>query len=156
MADVSHSGAIYTISASKTTAGVPVPITAFPKDTDPFDVPNSDIADMEIGTNGDDISWTVQNPVESSLAIIPATDDHEILQTIYAANRSEKGSPSANDQITLVRILPNGETTTLKGKIVNGPATTSLGSSGKIKTPVYSFKWFKVFRTPAINIETGF
>lgn len=156
MADTSHNGAIYTISASNTLANVPVPISAFPKDTDPFDVPNTDIADMEIGTNGDVISWTVQNPVESTLAVIPATDDHEILQTIYNANRSEKGSASANDVITLVRILPNGETTTMKGKITSGPATTSLASSGKIKTPTYGFKWFKIFRTPAINIEVGF
>lgn len=156
MADTSHNGAIYTISASNTLANVPVPISAFPKDTDPFDVPNTDIADMEIGTNGDEISWTVQNPVESTLAVIPATDDHEILQTIYDANRSEKGKPSAKDVITLVRVLPNGETTTMKGKITSGPATTSLASSGKIKTPTYGFKWFKIFRTPAVNIEAGF
>ncbi|AHK11691.1 hypothetical protein S141_45 [Shewanella sp. phage 1/41] len=156
MADTSHNGAIYTISASKTLANVPVPISAFPKDTDPFDVPNTDISDMEIGTNGDEITWSIQNPVESTLAVIPATDDHEILQTIYNANRSEKGSPGAKDVITLVRILPNGETTTMKGRITSGPATTSLASSGKIKTPTYGFKWFKVFRTPAINIEVGF
>ena len=156
MADTSHNGAIYTISASKTFANVPLPISAFPKDTDPFDVPNTDIADMEIGTNGDDISWDVINPIEASLAIIPATDDHEILQTICNANRAEKGSPSARDKITLVRILPNGETTTMKGRMTSGPATTSLASSGKIKTPVYMFKWYKVFRTPALLIETGF
>lgn len=156
MADVSHNGAIYTISASNTLANVPVPISAFPKDTDPFDVPNTDIADLEIGTNGDSIGWTVQNPVESTLAVIPATDDHEIFQTIYNANRSEKGKRGANDVITLVRILPNGETTTMKGRITSGPATTSLASSGKIKTPTYGFKWFKIFRTPAINIEVGF
>ena len=156
MSDTSHNGAIYTISASKTFANVPIPITAFPKDTDPFDVPNTDIADLEIGTNGDAISWTVQNPIESSIAVIPATDDHEILQTIYNANRAEKGSPSANDVITIVRILPNGETTTMKGKITSGPATTSLASSGKIKTPVYGFKWFKVFRKETLNFEAGF
>ena len=156
MADVSHNGAIYTISASNTFANLPLPITAFPKDTDPFDVPSTDIGDVEIGTNGDPVSWSVQNPVDSSLAVIPATDDHELLQTIYNANRSEKGSPSRNDVITLVRILPNGETTTMKGKITGGPATTSLASSGKIKTPVYTFKWYKVFRTPALNIEVGF
>lgn len=156
MADTSHNGAIYTIHAPAGTAGLPLPISAFPKDTDPFDVPNTDIADLEIGTNGDAIGWTVQNPVESSLAVIPATDDHEIMQNIYNANRAEKGKRGANDVITLVRILPNGETTTMKGKITSGPATTSLASSGKIKTPVYSFKWFKIFRTPAINIEVGF
>lgn len=156
MADVSHNGAIYTISASNTFANVPLPITAFPKDTDPFDVPNTDICDLELGTNGDAISWTVQNPIESSLSVIPATDDHETLQAIYNANRTEKGSPSANDQITLVRILPNGETTTLKGIMTSGPATTSLASSGKIKTPVYMFKWFRAFRTPALNIAIGF
>jgi hypothetical protein len=156
MADTSHNGAIYTIAASKTFGNVPIPISAFPKDTDPFDVPNTDIADLELGTNGDPISWTVNNPIETTQAIIPATDDHEILQTIYDANRAEKGKPSANDQITIVRILPNGETTTMKGKMTSGPATTSLGSAGKIKTPVYGFKFYKVFRTPAINIEAGF
>lgn len=156
MADVSHNGAIYTISASNTTAGIPIPITAFPKDTDPFDVPNTDIGDMEIGTNGDEIYWSVQNPVESTCAIIPATDDHEIMQRICDANRSEKGSKAAKDKITIVRILPNGETTTMKGRITNGPTTTSLSSSGKIKTPTYSFKFFKVFRTPALDIEVGF
>ena len=135
---------------------MPLPISAFAKDTDPFDVPNVDIAEMEIGTNGDAISWSVQNPIPASISVIPATDDHEILQTIFNANRSEKGSPSANDTITLVRILPNGETTTMKGRITSGPTTTSLASSGKIKTPVYGFMWFKSFRTPAILIETGF
>ena len=71
MADVSHNGAIYTISASNTFANLPLPITAFPKDTDPFDVPSTDIGDVEIGTNGDPVSWSVQNPVDSSLAVIP-------------------------------------------------------------------------------------
>lgn len=156
MADVSHNGALYTIAASNTTAGIPIPITAFPKDTDPFDVPNTDIGDMEIGTNGDEIFWSVINPIESTCAIIPGTDDHEIMQTILNANRAEKGKSSAKDKITVVRVLPNGETTTMKGRITNGPATTSLASSGKIKTPTYMFKWFKVFRTPALNIEIGF
>lgn len=156
MADTSHNGAIYTIAASNTTAGIPIPISAFPKDTDPFDVPNTDIGDMEIGTNGDEIYWSVTNPVESTCAIIPATDDHEIMQRIYDANRSEKGGSSAKDKITVVRVLPNGETTTMKGRITSGPATTSLASSGKIKTPTYGFKFFKVFRTPALNIEVGF
>lgn len=156
MADTSHNGAVYTIAASNTTAGIPIPITAFPKDTDPFDVPNTDIADMELGTNGDEISWSVQNPVESTCAIIPATDDHEIMQRILDANRPEKGNKSARDKITVVRVLPNGETTTMKGRITSGPATTSLASSGKIKTPTYMFKFFKVFRTPALDIEVGF
>jgi hypothetical protein len=156
MADTSHNGAVYTIAASKTTAGVPIPMTAFPKDTDPFAVPNSDIADMEIGTNGDEITWGVQNVVESTCALIPATDDHEIMQRICDANRAEKGKISAKDKITVVRVLPNGETTTFKGRMTNGPATTSLSSSGKIATPTYSFKWSKVFRTPAIGINTVF
>ena len=156
MADTSHNGALYTIQASNTTANIPLPISAFPKDTDPFDVPDTDIADMELGTNGDEITWNVQNPVESSCAVIPATDDHEILQRIYDANRSEKGKKSAKDKITVVRVLPNFETTTFKGRIVGGPPTTSLASSGKIKTPVYKYKWYKVFRTPALDIDVSF
>ncbi len=156
MADVSHNGAIYTISASNTNANVPLPISAFPKDTDPFDVPNADIADMELGTNGDEISWNMAVVTESSCAVIPGTDDHETMQRIYDANKASKGKRSAKDLITVVRILPNGETTTFKGRITSGPSTTSLASSGKIKTPVYGFKWFKVFRTPALITDIGF
>ena len=155
MANTSFNGAIYTISASKTTAGIPIPISAFPKDTDPFEVPNSDVADMEIGTNGNEISWTVQNPVETTVAIIPATLDSEIMQRIYDSNRAENGKRSSNDRIVIVRVLPNGETTTLKGRMTSGPATTSLGSSGKIKTPTYGFKFSEVFRTPALDIDLG-
>lgn len=156
MANTSHNGAIFTIAASETTAGIPIPITAFPKDTDPFDVPNTDIGDMELGTNGDEIFWSQTNPVDATCAIIPATDDHEIMQRIFDANRPGKGFSIFKDKITVVRVLPNGETTTMKGRIVSGPATTSLASSGKIKTPTYGFKFYKVFRTPALNIEIGF
>lgn len=156
MADVSHNGFVCTLAASKTTAGIPFPVTAVPKDTDPFDFPNVDVADMEIGTNGDPVSWTVINPMESTIALIPVTGDFELLQQIADANRAEKGKPSAGDQITLVRVLPNGETVTAKGILTNVPVAYSLLSSGKIKTPTFGFKWFKVFRTPAINIESGF
>lgn len=156
MADVSHNGALYTIVASNTNANIPLSISAFPKDTDPFDVPNADIADMEVGTNGDEIYWSMAVVTESSCAVIPGTDDHETMQRIYDANKASKGKKSAKDLITVVRILPNGETTTFKGRITSGPSTTSLASSGKIKTPVYGFKWFKVFRTPAIITDTGF
>ena len=156
MADVSHNGATYTIRASNTNADLPLPISAFPKDTDPFDVPNTDIAEMELGTNGDEIYWGMASVAESSCAVIPGTDDHETMQRIFDANDPAKGRRSAKDLITVVRVLPNGETTTFKGRITNGPKTTSLASSGKIKTPVYSFKWFKVFRTPALIVDTGF
>ena len=156
MADVSHNGFVCTIAASNTLAGVPFPVTAVPKDTDPFDLPNVDVADMEIGTNGDPISWSVINPIESTIALIPVTDDYEALQLIADANRAEKGKRSARDQITLVRVLPNGETLTAKGIITNVPVGFSLASSGKIKTPTFKFKWSKVFRTPALDIEIGF
>ena len=98
MADVSHTGTIVTVSASNTTGGAPVPITAFPKDTDPFDIPDMDIADAEVGTNGDLISWDVANPIEISMAVIPVTDDYEFLVTLLNLNRAEKNKNCAEAQ----------------------------------------------------------
>ena len=154
MADVSHTGTIVTVSASNTTGGAPVPITAFPKDTDPFDIPDMDVADAEVGTNGDLISWDVANPIEISMAVIPVTDDYEFLVTLLNLNRPEKNKKSAKDLITLVRVLPNGETVTLsKGKLIGGPPASALASSGKIKTGVFRFRFSKMTRTPALDID---
>jgi hypothetical protein len=156
MADVSHNGYACFLAASKTTLGIPFPIMATPKDTDPFDMPNVDVADLEIGTNGDPISWTVINPMESTIALIPATGDYELLQKVADSNRAEKGKPSVRDLMTLTRTLPNGETITAKGYLTNVPVAFSLSSSGKIKTPTFGFKWFKVYRTPSTDIVGGF
>ncbi len=49
-----------------------------------------DIADAEVGTNGDLISWDVANPIEISMAVIPVTDDYEFLVTLAKSKPSRK------------------------------------------------------------------
>lgn len=140
MTDISHLGTVVTISASNTTGGTPVPLSAFPKDTDPVQVTSQTIGSLEVGTNGDAISWSEATPGELTLAVIPGTEDHAFLHQLFQQNKAEKGKRSANDIITMNRILPNGTTLAARdGKIVEGPPALSQASSGRLSTVSYRF-----------------
>lgn len=151
MADLSHLGTIVTISASNTTGGAPVPLTAFPKDTDPVSIPNVTLGSMEIGTNGDPITWSEATPKELTLAIIPNTPDHVFMQQLVQLNTPEKGKRANNDRITLTRVMPSGAVLVCKnGKLVEGAPATSQASSGKLSTVTYRFMFGSMSETPPV------
>ena len=151
MADISHLGAVVTIAASNTTGGVPVPMTAFPKDTDPVSVPNVTLGGMEVGTNGDPVTWSEASAKELTLALIPNTPDHAFMQQLVEQNTAEKGKRAANDRITLVRVLPSGAVLTARnGKLVEGPPAVSMSSSGRLNTVSYRFMFGSMSETPAV------
>ena len=153
MTDVSHLGTVVTISASNTTGGAPVPMSAFPKDTDPVSVPNQTIGSLEVGTNGDIISWSEATPGELTLAVIPGTRDHAFLHLLFQQNKAEKGKRSANDIISLTRIMPNGAILAAEqGKLVEGPPSMSQASSGRVNTVSYRFMFGRMAETPAVVI----
>lgn len=149
--NISATGFVVSLSASETTKGVPVLLTAFPKDSDPFDIPDVDIADAEVGVNGDLITWATYNPIDISLSVIPATKDHEFLMLLHNMNRPEAGKLISKDSITISRALPNGEILTLsEGVLISGPPASAIDSSGKLKTPTYKFRFSQMRRTPAV------
>lgn len=149
MPDLSHFGTIATITASNTVP-VPAPITHFADDADGMDLPEITIGDMVMGTNGDAVSWSVAAPINISLNLIPNTLSHLTMNIIFEANRSEKGKLPARDEITLVRIAPDGSTLTLTGgKIIGGMPATSMASSGRLKTASYSLRFAKMLYTPS-------
>lgn len=156
MTDVSHLGTVVTISASNTTGGVPVPMTAFPKDTDPVSVPNITLGGMEVGTNGDAVTWSEANPKELTLALIPNTVDHAFMQQLLQLNTAEKGKRSNNDKITLTRVMPNGAVLLAEeGKLVEGPPAMTQASAGRLNTVSYRFMFGKMNETPATVALAG-
>lgn len=151
MPDISHLGTVVTVSASNTTGGAPVPLTAFPKDTDPVSIPNVTLGGMEIGTNGDPITWSEATPKELTLALIPNTPDHVFMQQLVQLNTPEKGKRSNNDRITLTRVMPNGAVLLCEdGKLIEGAPATSQASSGRLNTVSYRFMFGKMSETPPV------
>lgn len=149
MPDLSHFGTIATILASNTLP-VPVPITHFADDADGMDLPEMTIGEMVMGTNGDAVTWTIAAPIELAVNLIPNTLSHLTMNTIFEANRAEKGKLPARDILTLVRIAPDGSTMTLTGgKIIAGTPATSMASSGRLKTAAYKLRFAKMLYTPS-------
>lgn len=148
MTDISHLGTVVTISASNTTGGAPVALSAFPKDTDPVSIPNITLGNMEVGTNGDPVTWSEATPKELTLAIIPNTEDHVFLQNLLQLNTAEKGKRSNNDRITLTRTMPSGAVLLCEdGKLVEGPPAVSQASSGRLNTVQYRLMFGKMSET---------
>lgn len=154
MPDISHTGTILTVAASNTTAGVPVPVIDFPKDTDPVTSDDVTIGGFEVGTNGDPIGWSEANPVNITVSVIPNSASHIFLHQLMQQNRPEKGKRPANDVITLNRVLPSGSVLSAKkGKLIQGPAMVSQASSGRLNTVSYQFMFGQVSETPPILVS---
>lgn len=153
---ISHAGTILSISASNTTAGVPIPIIETSDDTDPLTSPDVTIGDLTLDTNGNAVSWSSAVVTQINLAITPGTDGQQLLHTIFQNNVTERGKQSSNDVISLTRILPNGAVLTATGgKIVGGPRLMNQSQGGRLGTMTYQFKFARVTEGPAVNALLG-
>lgn len=138
--DISGFGGIVTILALPTYP-VPVPITQFADDVDPFDIPELQIAEVAMGNNGDMLSWSTAKVIEITLGVIPDSIDDEILSVLLENNRVGQGKLfTTRDIITLTCLYPNGRFINLPGgKITKGMPGTSWASAGRFKSKTYTF-----------------
>jgi len=115
-------------------------ITKFPGDSDGIDIQESQIANSEMGVNGDLIAWRTAVPQQLVITAIPGSDEDKNLQILLDRNRAAKGRNSVQDNITLVVTLANGTTHTFSnGIIISGELGYSITSQGKIRTKRYGF-----------------
>jgi hypothetical protein len=135
--DVSGFGLVCSLIASNTFPNGLV-ITQFAADTDPLDLNTVDIADAEMGLNGDLITWAKAVRLNAILAVIPGSTDDQNLQILFDANRVAQGKNSVQDILTITVVYPDGSQVTLTGgKLLSGMPGRSVSSSGKQKTKVY-------------------
>jgi hypothetical protein len=117
-------------------------LTQFADDADPFDLPSIQVADKAMGLNGDLVVWSRANPINTTVNIIPNTEDDRNLAILLNANRVSRGKNSSRDVITMVGIYPDGRTVTLSnGKITDGAPGISVASAGRMKTKAYQFSF---------------
>lgn len=140
--DISGYGGIVTILALPTYP-VAVPLTQFADDSDPFDLPELEIAQTSMGNNGDMLTWSTAKVIQITLALIPSSIDDEILSVLLENNRVGKGKLfTTRDKITLTCLYPDGKYVNLvDGKLVKGMPGTSWSSAGRFKTKTYTFEF---------------
>lgn len=125
-------------------------VTQFADDSDPFDTPEIQVADKKMGLNGELIIWSVASPIEVKIAVVPGSDDDVNLAILLEANRVGAGKASAQDEIDLVGLYPQGNDLSLVGgAITNGPVGSSIASAGRMKSKVYSFTFENRAGAPA-------
>lgn len=125
-------------------------VTTASDDQDFVDSANQTIAEFVMGVNGDGISYSKAVPNPLTIAVVPDSPDDINLASLFSLNKVGKNKISANDLIQAVVTLPSGATTTLiNGRIIEGPATSSIASSGRKKTKQYIFKFENYVNTPA-------
>ena len=139
MADISGNGMEISVKGSVTfPSGFSV--TSFADDSDPFDIPEIQIADTAMGVNGDLVSWSTPAPIVFSLSVIPNSEDDKNLAILFEQNRAAKNKKSAKDIVTITGIYPDGSKITLNnGVITNGSVGNSVASAGRLKSKTYTF-----------------
>ncbi|CNI48398.1 phage tail fiber protein [Yersinia pekkanenii] len=139
--DISGFGLTINIRTSKTfPAGFNV--TQFADDADPLDSPSQQLADVGMGLNGDMVSWSVAQPLQVTINVIPNSEDDKNLAILAEANRIAKGKRSLNDEITMAILYPSGTSRTLSfGVITDAMIGNSAASAGRLKSKPYVFKF---------------
>lgn len=139
MQDVSGFGLRINLVASATfPAGIT--LSQFADDADPFDLPSVNIGDSAMGVNGDLIVWSKANPLKVTVNVIPGSDDDQNLSILFDANRVGRGKSSAQDNVTLTGVYPDGRSVTLNnGIITDGMPGASVASAGRLKSKTYMF-----------------
>ena len=141
MQNISGFGLIATVRASRTFP-LGVPLTQFADDADPLDIPGLQIADCAMGLNGDLISWSIANPIQVTLNLVPGSLDDIEMSILFEANRVGRGKVGARDVITMTLVYPSGNVVTLNsGIITDGAPASAVASAGRIKSKSYSFKF---------------
>lgn len=117
-----------------------ITITEFADDTDPLDVPQTQIADKAMGLNGTLVTWNKAAPLPITIAVIPGSEADKNLAVLAEANRVGQGKQSAGDIITLTVIYPDGsQNTYVQGVITDAPLGTAIASAGRKKSKSYVF-----------------
>lgn len=117
-------------------------INEFADDSDPFDIPQLQIADTAMGLNGDLIGWSKPNPIKIFLSLIPDSVSDIQCGILLEANRVGRGKIGARDNITIIGTYPNGNLITLiNGFITDGPPGNPVASSGRLKSKTYNFSF---------------
>jgi len=123
-------------------------MTAFPDDSDPFDIPAIDIASAAMGPNGDLVTWGAPTPITITINVLPDSQEDQNLAVILEANRAGKGKTRARDVITMVGQYADGSSITLsQGVMTNGMPAKSVSSDARIKTKSYSFTFQTLSQT---------
>lgn len=139
MQDISGFGLILTVTASKTFP-IGFPVKAFADDSDPLNLPDLEIAQSEMGLNGDLVVYSTAKPIELELAVIPGSVDDINLSILLEANRVARGKSGARDVISMIGVYPSGRIVRLtNGRLMMGPVVDSVASAGRIKSKVYKF-----------------
>ncbi len=141
MQDIAGFGLSVRIIASKTfPQGFTV--TEFADDTDPFDLPELQIADAAMNLNGGMATWSTANVIQWAIGVMPNTEDDKNLQVLFEANRPARGKKPAKDIITVVGMYPDGSTRVLSpGIIYSATPGKSVASAGRLKSKTYNFRF---------------
>lgn len=144
MFNISGYGLTITMLASNTFP-VGVLLTNWPDDQDPLSFPEVDIADGEVGVNGDLIVWSKGAKIPCTISCIPDSPTDLQLAVLFQANRVGKNKIGARDIIQMGVIQGNNNFGTFtNGIIVSGPPFNGVQSSGRMKTKSYGF----IFESP--------
>lgn len=139
MKDVSGIGLKITIIAS-ITYPMGITVTSFSDDSDPFDVPESALAEYGMGLNGDLVINRRPSAPEFTVAVIPGSEEDIALTRLAEANRVSRNKIGYMDEITATVELPNGDLVTFTGgAIVAAPLVTGVSGNGRQKTKLFKF-----------------
>lgn len=122
-------------------------LNSMTKETDPLDVPVTDIAGNVMTINGEIGVFSMSGQIDVKYTCMANTEDYKNLSTLYNNNRPEPGKLPVNDKIFLTIVYPDGQVESLyNGYLRSGPPVKSIASDSHLKSMEYNFTFERYAR----------
>lgn len=120
-------------------------ITEWATDADPLTIEDIQVAQSEVGVNGDVVTWHRAVMTNVDMNLIPGCESDKNMKILLSTNKTEKNKVVIHDNITMIIVAPDGTITTFtEGTIVSGPVGDSFTNDGKKRSKNYKLTFGKV------------
>ena len=140
MSNISSTGMTVTLIPSKTL--VPITLTIFADDADPFDLEAAELAGTGKTLNGHLLIWDKVSRYLATFNVAPGTDEARNMAFAAYMNSTSEGKTSAGDVWTCAITYPNGTKASLGGgAMLSGSLIPGASQEGRQKTLPYAFEF---------------
>ncbi len=131
-----------------------ITIEDFPADSDPLDLGELEIGEAKMGLNGTPILFSKADPFETSISLLPTTEEAAALTQAALANRiGSKLRPLAKDIITMTVIYPDGSTRIASnGWMTKASVGPNVKGEGKMEDQKFTFQFADLDETPSLGL----
>jgi hypothetical protein len=116
-----------------------IDVEVFADDANAIETSNFTTKQAGMTTNGTILIWENMQPINCVINVAASGSSYKSLSTLFELNRAEEGKLSANDSISIIATLPDGEEHSFMNGSTGEGSGITIGADTKKQTRAFNF-----------------